>query len=171
MGNLWFDSPRSYLVWNCKAKLTSTPRRRVGYREFLKLPSNRLILEYLVGIILQQVTIPEVQASVIRTEIPLEIIEVPPEPTVPKELCNCYLYAKSVIPSLPRMAEITPNTPPSVGSVAILQYKEKHVAIVEKLTSDGFFLRETNYRPCEVSTRFISWDSKRLKGFYSPTGG
>lgn len=69
------------------------------------------------------------------------------------------------------MGDVQPNSLPSVGSVAIFQYKEKHLAIVEKLTSNGFYLKETNYRPCEVSTRFIPWNSERLKGFYSPTGG
>lgn len=82
--------------------------------------------------------------------------------------CNCYSYV-SLSVSLPKMAEVIPNTYPKVGSVAVFEYRiGKHVAIVTKITEKGFYVREANFRPCKFGTRFVAWSNPFLKGFYSP---
>lgn len=80
--------------------------------------------------------------------------------------CNCYGFV-SLSVDLPRMASIVPNTAPVVGAVAIFQYPEKHIAIVEKLTETGFIVREANKEPCKISTREVQWNDPKLVGFFS----
>lgn len=134
---------------------------------------NRLIIEFLLGlfiaIFIKSATPQVVQASAAPV---MQGPVIPEESKVPPELCNCYLFVRDYFPKLPRMAEISPNTVPSVGSVVILQYKEKHVGIVEKFSEKGVYIRETNYRPCEVTARLVTWNDPRLIGFWQPmTGG
>lgn len=79
---------------------------------------------------------------------------------------NCVSYIKLFM-KLPKMADIVPNTTPAIGSVAIFQYgKLKHIALVTKLEETGFFIKEANYIPALVGTRFVKWNDPRLKGFF-----
>jgi hypothetical protein len=80
---------------------------------------------------------------------------------------NCYAYA-SLFTELPRMSEILPNTSPKVGAVAIFEYPQKHIGIVEKLTEEGFYVKEANYFPGLIAKRFVSWNDPKLIGFYTP---
>lgn len=80
---------------------------------------------------------------------------------------NCYLYVSQFV-KLPLTRDIKPNASPYVGVVVILQYKVPHYAIVEKLTEDGFWVKESNYIPNKIGTRFIPWNDKAIRGFYSP---
>ena len=81
--------------------------------------------------------------------------------------CNCYSYV-SLFVKLPLMQNILANTAPSKGVVAIFQYKVKHVAVVDKLTEDGFWVKEANYEQAKIGKRLIKWDDPHLKGFYAP---
>lgn len=91
-----------------------------------------------------------------------------------KVLCNCYLYTKTIknaeSQNLPRMAEIAPNVDtPAVGDVAIIMYDTiKHVAIVTEVSTSSIKVRESNYHPCQESERTLSYDYRRLVGFYRP---
>lgn len=68
---------------------------------------------------------------------------------------------------LPLMSEITPNTTPKVGAVAIFYYGSvKHVAIITSLEEDGFTVDEANYSHCLKGSRKIAWNDTRLRGFY-----
>ena len=80
---------------------------------------------------------------------------------------NCYSFVKTLV-KVPLMRSIIPNSAPSVGVVAIFQYKVPHLAYVEKLTENGFWVKEANYEPAKITRRFIKWDDPRLKGFYAP---
>jgi hypothetical protein len=80
---------------------------------------------------------------------------------------NCYLYVSQFV-KLPPTSKILPNASPYVGVVAILQYKVKHYAIVEKLTEKGFWVKESNYIPGVIGERFIPWNHDSIVGFYSP---
>jgi len=87
-------------------------------------------------------------------------------------VCNCYSLVKSRIKGLPHMADIIPNESPRVGAVAIFHYGSlKHVAIVTKMTQDGFFVYESNYSHCVVDTRYVPWNSPNLDGFWGQDGG
>lgn len=79
---------------------------------------------------------------------------------------NCYAYMTLFV-KLPRMAQILPNTPPSVGVVAIFQYSEKHIALVTSLEEKGFWVKEANFEPAKIGKRFIQWNDPRLVGFWS----
>ena len=80
--------------------------------------------------------------------------------------CNCYQYMK-LFKKVPKMADIVPNTTPSVGSIAIFYYKGvKHIAYVTALEAEGFFVKEGNYKKCKKTTRFISYTDPALKGFF-----
>lgn len=112
-----------------------------------------------------------------NTYIPTEVINNPqviqvetkdPEETYPGEACNCYLYTKNRVDSLPRMAEIAPNSAASVGAVAIEYYKGiKHVSVVTSVTSEGVSVIESNYSHCKTGVRFIHFSKPSLVGFWS----
>jgi len=82
--------------------------------------------------------------------------------------CNCYAYATLFV-KLPATPKILPNSTPLVGTVAILQYREKHYAVVEKLTEEGFWVKEANYTPCKIERRFIKWNDPAIQGFFATT--
>lgn len=85
--------------------------------------------------------------------------------------CNCYSFAK-LFASLPKMADIVPNTPyPRVGDIIILQYRVKHIAVITKVTESGIWVKEANYIPCKTGSRLIEWGDKNVKGYYTLEGG
>lgn len=81
---------------------------------------------------------------------------------------NCYSLVEVLTPyRLPKMAEIAPNSPPTVGSVAIFNYSgTPHLAVITAFTDDGFIVREANYKPAVIDTREISFKDKALVGFW-----
>lgn len=84
-------------------------------------------------------------------------------------VCNCYAQAKAIKGKLPKMENLKPNGPISVGSLAIFNYKGvKHVGVVSTINSVSFTIREANFVPCRASSRTISFTDKALVGFYSP---
>lgn len=81
---------------------------------------------------------------------------------------NCYAFAKVLLGKLPRMSEILPNTPyPRIKDIAVFYYKSKHIAVIEKVDVDGFWVREANYEPYKIGRRFIKWDDRNFAGFHS----
>lgn len=83
--------------------------------------------------------------------------------------CNCYSLVKTRI-KVPKMAEITPNTPyPRVNGVIILQYGFlKHIALIESVEEDGIHVLESNYKPCLAARRVIDFDDPKIVGYWSP---
>lgn len=79
---------------------------------------------------------------------------------------NCYLTVKLKIKNLPKMAEIVPNTQIATGTVAIFQYKEKHVAYVESVSEDTFVVYEGNYKPFVIERRTVKKTDPALVGFF-----
>lgn len=91
-----------------------------------------------------------------------------PEETYPGEACNCYLYTKARVANLPRMAEIFPNSEPLIGGVAIEFYGEvKHVSVITKVEEGGVWVKESNYKHCEIGERYIPHSKYSLVGFWS----
>ncbi len=89
--------------------------------------------------------------------------------------CNCYLNVKKQIPNLPLMKDIVPNSMPFVGTVAKFVYTDKntglavnHIAIIIKLTNEGFWVSESNFHHCTYDQRFILWQDPHLTGFFDP---
>lgn len=83
--------------------------------------------------------------------------------------CNCYALLKTQFgDKLPRMAEIKPNYKPDVGRVAIFMYGNvKHVALITEMAEDGFYVYESNYKRCKVTTdRFVKFDDPKLLGIW-----
>ena len=83
--------------------------------------------------------------------------------------CSCILGLRSFgvnLPPPPVDAEdIIPNSMPFRGSIALLSYDLEHVALIVDFDHIGFWVQETNYKPCKYSERFIRWDSSELRGF------
>ena len=91
-----------------------------------------------------------------------------PEETYPGEACNCVTFVRNRVSGMPRMAEIFPNSEAVVGGVAIEFFgKVKHVSVVTEVHSDGVQVIESNYKHCEIGTRFIPFDRYSLVGFWS----
>ncbi len=81
--------------------------------------------------------------------------------------CNCYAYARTKL-HLPKMADITPNSPPTVGGLAIFNYHGiKHIAYIKSVEGDGFWVQESNYQPCLVAPRYVKWTDKAIVGYWA----
>lgn len=66
------------------------------------------------------------------------------------------------------MFQVKPNTTISEGVIAIFDYSGvKHIAIVSRITANGFAVKESNYDAGVIGTRFITWNDHALVGFFS----
>lgn len=119
--------------------------------------SNFLVVIFLLGI---YATPAYAQAPL---TVPLEYIKI-------ENNYSCVGYVRSKIPSFPFGDADTqiPNSTPQIGGVVIFQYKTLgHVAIITKLETDGFWVDEFNYEPGRQTSRFVSWNDGRIRGFWS----
>lgn len=103
----------------------------------------------------------------------------PSQPTSQKRskyACNCQKYAANELGisfGAPRAASIKANSStPEVG-VAVLTRENSygtasgHVAIVEKVTEEGIYVKEANYIRCAVTSgRFIAFNSGKIRGYW-----
>ena len=82
--------------------------------------------------------------------------------------CNCYSLVRYKIGSvLPRMASVTPNSLPAVGSVAIFNYRGvKHIAYVERISVEGYHVLEANKTKCLIARRIVARNDPSLVGFW-----
>lgn len=65
------------------------------------------------------------------------------------------------------MAEILPNAGATPGAVAIEWFGTvKHVSYIREVTPEGISVIESNYRHCQLTERFIPFNSPRLVGFW-----
>jgi hypothetical protein len=73
---------------------------------------------------------------------------------------NCYLYVKSLVPELPRTAELLPNTNyPNILGIVILDYDGlKHYAKVTSVLVEGIWIKESNFVKGGYTSRIVSWD-------------
>ena len=83
--------------------------------------------------------------------------------------CSCIQYAKALGVKIPKgnsAWDLMPNSKPAVGRLVLIN--GNHVAVITSMTEKGFFIREANWQPCKTGSRFIPWNSKSIRGFYSP---
>lgn len=66
------------------------------------------------------------------------------------------------------MNAIVPNSSPHIGVIAVFAYPIPHLAYVEKLTDEGFIVKEANYEPAKIGERLVKWNDPHLKGFWKP---
>ena len=66
-------------------------------------------------------------------------------------------------------SDLSPNTPPFKGAVALFNYDGVyHAALVTDLFYNFFTVKEMNYEPCKKTVRKIKWNDPALRGFWSP---
>ena len=91
--------------------------------------------------------------------------------------CNCVLFARSKVPSLPRglttqaaKRRIINSYSPSVGAVAVMAVgRYGHVGRVVSVNGDGTItVEESNYRPCRFTTRTGTPEQLRVLGYFTP---
>ena len=91
--------------------------------------------------------------------------------TTPLWLCSCMhgLATKGIFLKGNAKDQI-PNSTPVIGGVVILKYYKDvgHVALIQKFTEKGMIVWETNYRPCQATTREILWSDIHIVGFIDP---
>lgn len=81
--------------------------------------------------------------------------------------CNCFQFSKVLVG--PLEWPVRANSAPTVGSIAIFDYKGvPHFGVVQELKVDGFTIRESNFEPCKIGKRFIGWNDSALRGFHTP---
>jgi len=98
------------------------------------------------------------------------------EPIDPIE-CSCVRYIRNIIPDLPNLDAIDfpINTiEPKVGDIIKLQYYNAtttkyiyHLSLIEKITEDGYSVKEGNYEKCKESKRIIPKNDEHILGFFN----
>lgn len=86
------------------------------------------------------------------------------------QLCSCVIYAISQgvkIPPKTNSWDLRPNSYPQVGGLALLDYNVEHVAVIQQVSDYGFLIKETNFKKCQFTSRWISWLDPHIRGFWS----
>lgn len=82
--------------------------------------------------------------------------------------CNCWEYVRSQIPAFPNTKNLTNNSTPKVGAVAIFDYSgTPHYGLITAITADGFTVKDGNFGGCGIRSHFIEWSNKAIVGFWS----
>lgn len=99
-------------------------------------------------------------------------------PTEQDILCSCVRYAESLSPGIPLLNAIDYplNTiTPKVGDIIKLQYYNAtttrytyHIAVIEKITEEGYSVKEANYERCQKGERTIPKTDDHILGFFNP---
>ena len=93
--------------------------------------------------------------------------------------CNCVLYARTLVPSLPRglftlqnKKNIINSYTPSKGAVAVIDsgHEWGHVAVVTDVSSDGttVTIQESNWGRCRIGSRTGSPQRLNILGYFQP---
>ena len=63
-----------------------------------------------------------------------------------------------------------PTRTPVINGIVMLQYGEvSHIAVIKGFRKDGFLISEGNYKPCELTTRILPYNSDKIRGFWVST--
>ena len=83
--------------------------------------------------------------------------------------CNCYAQARAILGSLPKMADIKPNSTPRKNGLIIFNYSGvKHIAVITGFSKTGNALvREANLKPCLTGSREVFLNDPAIIGFWS----
>jgi hypothetical protein len=86
--------------------------------------------------------------------------------------CNCVAFIRTMGVHFPRLEDAkdldTNSLVPIVGGVVKLVYNGiYHLAYIEKITAEGLYLRESNYKPCLIARRLIPLNDPHIIGYYS----
>ena len=103
---------------------------------------------------------------------PKPVIEVSDQVETPKDtiLCSCINYLKTLGVKIRGYAgDIQSNSTPKVGGVVLLSYNEQHAAYIKELETDGMTVLESNFIPCQKSSRFIYYNDSHIRGYYDDT--
>lgn len=66
------------------------------------------------------------------------------------------------------MIEILPNSDPVIGGVAVEFFKGiKHVSVITQIDEEGVWVKESNYKHCQIGKRYIPYSKYSLVGFWS----
>lgn len=111
----------------------------------------------------------KVKPNTAQYEEPLTIEKPPPKPVPNTVLNNCYLYAKSIFPTLPPSKVIWQNLTDIPVGVAVFSYSGvPHYAVVTGRGTSTIDIVETNFKHGKRTERTIALTDPALKGFYLP---
>ena len=94
-----------------------------------------------------------------------------------KNRCNCVLYARSKVPSLPfglwtigDKNKIINSRKPEKGSVAIMSVglPAGHVGVVVKVGSNHLTIQEANFKSCKITERHDTAKNFHITGYFKP---
>jgi hypothetical protein len=94
-----------------------------------------------------------------------------------KNRCNCVLYARSIVKSLPfglwtikEKNRIINSQKPEKGDVAIMNIglPTGHVGVVEKVGSNHLTIKEANFKSCKITERHDTIKNFKITGFFKP---
>ena len=99
----------------------------------------------------------------------VEFIPYEPEPKPFDIECLCVGWINRVmgVPIKGNARDIIPNSAPVKGGVVLFKYVEYHAAYILELFPGGMLVRDANFKPCEVTERFVYFSDKHIRGFWA----
>ena len=62
--------------------------------------------------------------------------------------------------------DLKPNGEPVIGGGILLKYPNNyHVAVIQEFRDEGFFVKEGNFKKCEITERLIKYNDPVITGF------
>lgn len=85
--------------------------------------------------------------------------------------CSCIQTSRILGAKVPRVKnanDIKPNTiSPHRGGLVVFKYN--HIAVIQKITEEGIYVREGNYKRCRITERLVKWDDPQIRGYWYDT--
>jgi len=80
--------------------------------------------------------------------------------------CSCVLYAHSQGVDVPLINadDIQPNSSPAILSGILFGYG--HVGVIYAFSEEGFYIKEANFKKCEITRRLVEFNDPHIIGFY-----
>jgi hypothetical protein len=94
-----------------------------------------------------------------------------------KNRCNCVLFARSIVKSLPYglwtikdKNRIINSQKPEKGDVAIMSVglPVGHVGVVMKVGSNHLTIKEANFKSCKITERHDTKRNLKIVGYFKP---
>lgn len=82
--------------------------------------------------------------------------------------CSCIASSRALgakVPKVKNAKDLKPNTDfPQKGGLVKFNYN--HIAVVQKVSEEGIYIREGNYTKCKFTNRLIKWNDPKVLGYW-----
>ena len=109
-------------------------------------------------------------AAVNSPHLPISKVIEPKIEIIADIACSCVrtVIAEGLAIELKDAKDLIPNSEPLIGGGVLFYYPKTdthHVAYIQAFTDEGMFVKEGNFKKCEISERLVYWNDPFIIGF------